>query len=68
MDGADDDSVYYDAETQAQEEFQVARTVADTRTDQEHAEQWLSGVVSESNVVKDAVLHSLGRNEDFHSA
>jgi hypothetical protein len=35
MDGADDDSVYYDAESQAQGEFQVACTVADMRTDQE---------------------------------
>jgi hypothetical protein len=67
IDGADDNSMYYNAESQAQEEFQVVRAITDTCTDQEHAEQWLSGVASESDVVKDTVLHSLWRNEDFHS-
>jgi hypothetical protein len=68
MYGTDDDLVYYNAESQAQEEFQVTCTVADMRTDQECAEQWLSRVALESEAVKDAVLHSLGRNEDFCSA
>jgi hypothetical protein len=67
IDGTDDNSVYYNVESQAQEEFQVAHAITDTHTDQERTEQWLSGVASESDVVKDTALHSLWRNEDFHS-
>src|SRR5258708_21098117 len=43
---------------------QVAWAVADNRTSQQHADDWLNGVVKEGDEVKDLVLHGIWRKED----
>ena len=43
---------------------QVAWAVADNRTSQQRADDWLDGVAKEGDEVKDMVLHGLWRKED----
>ena len=43
---------------------QVARAVADNRTSQQRADNWLNGVAKQGDKVKDMVLHGLWRKED----
>jgi hypothetical protein len=61
----DNNTEYYDAEP-GPEDFQVARAIAGT--DEERSQQWLAGVAGESDAVKDIVLQSLWKNEDFRGA
>ena len=61
------ESLYYDAE-QNQGDFQVADTIADKRTDEQKAKDWLGGLAAENNNVKDMVLQDLWKNEDFLGA
>ena len=58
------ESVYYDVE-QGEGDFQVAHTIADERTDEQKAKDWLRGVAAENDNVKDMVLQDLWKNEDF---
>ena len=44
---------------------QVAWAVADNRTSQQRADDWLNGVVKENDNVKDLVLHGIWRKEDI---
>ena len=60
------ESLYYDAE-QNQGDFQVAHTIADDRTDEQKAKDWLGGIAAENDNVKDMVLQDLWKNEDFLS-
>jgi hypothetical protein len=56
---------YFDAE-QGVEEHQIAQAVAGT--DEERSKQWLEGVASENDAVKDMIIQSLWKEEDFHGA
>jgi hypothetical protein len=56
---------YFDAE-QGVEEHQIARAVAGT--DEERSKQWLEGVASENDTVKDMIIQSLWKEEDFRGA
>jgi hypothetical protein len=56
---------YFDAE-QGVEEHQIARAVAGT--DEEQSKQWLEGVASENDAVKDMIIQSLWKEEDFRGA
>ena len=58
------ESLYYDAE-QSQGNFTVASAMADDRTDEQKAKDWLGGVAAENVNVKDMVLQDLWKNEDF---
>jgi hypothetical protein len=55
---------YHNAE-QGPEDHQVARAI--TGTDEEHSKQWLEGVASENDAVKDMIIQSLWKEEDFRS-
>jgi hypothetical protein len=56
---------YFNAEPGA-DEHQIARAVAGT--DEERSKQWLEGVASENDMVKDMIIQSLWKDEDFRSA
>jgi hypothetical protein len=56
---------YFNAE-QGVEEHQIARAVAGT--DEERSKQWLEGVASENDAVKDMIIQSLWKEEDFRGA
>jgi hypothetical protein len=47
---------------------QVARVVADNRTSQQKAMDWLQGVANKDDEVKDIIMQSLWKREDFPSA
>jgi hypothetical protein len=44
------------------------RSVADNRTPQQQATDWLSGVADENDDVKDIVMQELWGKEDFQNA
>jgi hypothetical protein len=46
----------------------MARRIADKRTPQQKAHDWLSRVVVEEDNVKDIVMQELWRTEDFQGA
>jgi hypothetical protein len=48
-----------------QEEEETIRRVAEERTPQQRATNWLSGVAEEDNDVKDIVMQELWGKEDF---
>jgi hypothetical protein len=52
-------------QTEEEIEEQVARTVADNRTPQERAHEWMTGVANEPDDVKDIVIRELWKKEDF---
>ena len=52
-------------QTEEEIEEQVARTVADNRTPQERAHEWMTGVANEPDNVKDIVIRELWKKEDF---
>jgi hypothetical protein len=56
---------YFDAE-QGAEEHQIARAVAGN--DEERSKQWLEGVASENDAVKDMIIQNLLKEEDFRGA
>jgi hypothetical protein len=56
---------YFDAE-QGVEEHQIARAVAGN--DEERSKQWLEGVASENDAVKDMIIQNLLKEEDFRGA
>ena len=61
----DNNTEYYDTK-QEPDDHHVACTL--TGTDKEQSKQWLEGVAGESDVVKDLVIQSLWKNEDFQDA
>jgi hypothetical protein len=46
----------------------TAQRITDTCTPQQKAMDWLSGVATEDDDVKDIVMQELWRREDFQSA
>jgi hypothetical protein len=50
------------------EEAVVTRRIADERTPQKRATDWLSGVADEDDAVKDIVMQELWKKEDFQNA
>jgi hypothetical protein len=46
----------------------VACSIVDDRTDQQKAQDWLTGVANETDDVKDLVMQQLWRQEDFQNA
>jgi hypothetical protein len=50
------------------EEEVVTRCIADERTPQQRATDWLSGVADEDDSVKDVVMQELWKKEDFQNA
>ena len=50
------------------EEAHIARAVADDRTDQQRAEDWLKGAGQEKDAVKDLIIQALWKREDFRDA
>ena len=52
-------------QTDEEVEEQVACTVADNRTPQERAQEWMTGVANEPDDVKDIVIRELWKKEDF---
>jgi hypothetical protein len=56
---------YFDAEP-GEEEHQIARAVAGN--DEERSKQWLEGVASENDAVKDMIIQNLLKEEDFRGA
>jgi hypothetical protein len=51
-----------------EEEAVVTRCIADERTPQQRATDWLSGVADEDDSVKDIVMQELWKKEDFQNA
>jgi hypothetical protein len=56
---------YYDAE-QGPKDHQVVCAIAGT--DEERSKQWLEGVASKNDAVKDMIIQSLWKEEDFRGA
>jgi hypothetical protein len=52
---------------QTQEEEGTIRRVAEERTPQQRATDWLAGVADEHNNVKDIVMQELMGREDFQN-
>ena len=52
-------------QTNEEVEEQVVRTVADNRTPQERAHEWMTGVANEPDDIKDIVIRELWKKEDF---
>jgi hypothetical protein len=55
-------------QTQIEEEAVVTQRIADERTPQQRATDWLSGVADEDDSVKDIVMQELWKKEDFQNA
>jgi hypothetical protein len=53
---------------QTTEEEGTIRCIAETRTPQQRATDWLSGVANEEDDVKDIVMQELMGKEDFQNA
>jgi hypothetical protein len=51
-----------------EEEAVTTRQIADERTPQQRATDWLSGVADEDDSVKDIVMQELWKKEDFQNA
>jgi hypothetical protein len=48
--------------------LRVARAIADQRSSQQKADEWLARVAGEEDEVKDLVLQALWKKEDFQNA
>jgi hypothetical protein len=55
-------------QTHEEEEVVVTRHIADKRTPQQRATDWLSGVANEDDSIKDIVMQELWKKEDFQNA